>query len=656
MKASETNLGKIAERTAQYLVPLFQRPYSWEKRQWQELLTDLIDLYDSEGSHFIGSIVVTDIASKPKDLTYYYLLIDGQQHLTTLFVILILLRDIAENKIPTKIKRLLTNEVVEGLEHFTLLPTQQDREVFISLIKKECSDVPNDHLLAKCYSFFKKGIRNLDCEKLYEVICSRLSIVEIVLESDDNPYVVFESLNAKGRSLTQADLIRNYFLMRISQASQDEIYKSYWLPMQEALGDNLTQFMRHYLASDGIIVRKDGIYLKLKEKIDLLANVLEPLEKIRTFSLFYEKLIDPSREEDEIVRANLFRINRLNYTVMYPFLLNCYNEYEHSSISKDEFINILKTLENFVVRRLVCNIPTSGLNKIFPILYADAKKESASNLIDGVKIKLGKKNEYPRDNDFCKDILRTSFSPVDERTKLILETIEIYLREQNSEDTNIFKFSSYKVEPVMPESINSEWEKELGDDWQQYYYTYKQVLSNLTLVPLDCNLNNKSYSHKKYYFSQSGLLLNSYFQSADRWDKAAIENRAKVLADICLEIWSCFASIKPISYSDDVTGTKPTKLIIAGDEYQVTHWKDVYIETLKWIQEYSPESFDEISNRFPSFITDAPRSLKESYDLQNGYFAELRLNSKAIYRFCEQVMRLDIIRELSEDWSVEREN
>ena len=153
MKASETNLGKIAERTAQYLVPLFQRPYSWEKKQWQELLTDLIDLCDTEGSHFIGSIVVTDIASKPKDLTYYYLLIDGQQRLTTLFVILILLRDIADNKIPTKIKRLLTNEVVEGLEHFTLLPTQQDREVFISLIKKEWSDVPNDHLLAKCYSF-----------------------------------------------------------------------------------------------------------------------------------------------------------------------------------------------------------------------------------------------------------------------------------------------------------------------------------------------------------------------------------------------------------------------------------------------------------------------------------------------------------------------
>ena len=538
MKASETNLEKITERTAQYLVPLFQRPYSWEKKQWQELCTDLIDLCEGESSHFIGSIVVTNIASKPNDdLTYYYLLIDGQQRLTTLFVILILLRDTVDNKtLSARIHKLLTNEFVGGLEHFKLLPTQQDREVFKALVNREDIAIPRDHLLLKCYSFFKKEIRNLDCDQLYRVICRRLSIVEIILENDDNPYVVFESLNAKGRSLTQADLIRNYFLMKIPQASQDEIYKNYWLPMQEALGENLTEFMRHYLASDGIIVRKDGIYSKLKEKVDLFTNILEPLEKIKTFSLFYEKLIDPSREADEIIRENLLRINRLNYTVMYPFLLNCYNEYSHSSISRDELIDILKTLENFVVRRLVCNTPTAGLNKIFPILYGSAKKESTSNLVDGVKVELGKRNEYPRDNNFCKDMLRTSFSPADERTKLILETIEIYLRQQNLEDTNIFKFSSYKVEAVMPESINSEWEQELGEDWQQCYYTYKQVLSNLTLVPSDYNLNNKSYSDKKQYFSQSSLLLNNYFHNVDRWDKSAIENRAKVLADISLEI------------------------------------------------------------------------------------------------------------------------
>jgi uncharacterized protein with ParB-like and HNH nuclease domain len=228
MKASETNLQEITEGASQYLVPLFQRPYSWEKRQWQELCTDLIDLCEGEGSHFIGSIVVTNIASKPnEDLTHYYLLIDGQQRLTTLFVILILLRDTVDNKtLSAKIHKLLTNEFVGGLEHFKLLPTQQDREIFKALVNREDIAIPSDHLLAKCYSFFKKEIKSRDYEKLYRVICRRLSIVEIILEEDDNPYVVFESLNAKGRSLTEADLIRNYFLMRIHPDSQAEIYQN----------------------------------------------------------------------------------------------------------------------------------------------------------------------------------------------------------------------------------------------------------------------------------------------------------------------------------------------------------------------------------------------------------------------------------------------
>ena len=147
------------------------------------MCTDLIDLCEGESSYFIGSIVVTNIASKPnEDLTYYYLLIDGQQRLTTLFVILILLRDIVDNKtLSAKIHKLLTNEFVGGLEHFKLLPTQQDREIFISLINREHGTIPSDHLLAKCYSFFKKEIRNLDYEQLYRVICRRLSIVEIIL-------------------------------------------------------------------------------------------------------------------------------------------------------------------------------------------------------------------------------------------------------------------------------------------------------------------------------------------------------------------------------------------------------------------------------------------------------------------------------------------
>ena len=155
-------------------------------------------------------------------------------------------------------------------------------------------------------------------------------------------------------------------------------------------------------------------------------------------------------------------------------------------------------------------------------------------------------------------------------------------------------------------------------------------------------------------FDQSNLLLNNYFQKVDRWDKFAIEDRAKALADVCIEIWPCFASNNPISSPDDVTGTKPTKLMIAGDDYYVNSWKEVYIEVLKWIQENFPDSFAEISNEFPSYITDLRHNLRRPQDLENGYFAEINLSSESIYRFCEQVMRLDKIKELCNPWSVER--
>ena len=202
MKASETNFQSLIEGTKQYIVPLFQRPYSWDKKQWQELLTDLNDLYENENSntHFIGSIVTMPTLSKTESVTPY-LLIDGQQRLTTIFILLILLRDIAKTqgkRLANKIEdTLLTNQYLDGLEHFKLLPTQQDRNAFINLIEGNES-LHKNCAINNCYHFFKKGIRLLDCEKLNQVIANRLSVVSIILDSEDNPYIVFESLNAKG--------------------------------------------------------------------------------------------------------------------------------------------------------------------------------------------------------------------------------------------------------------------------------------------------------------------------------------------------------------------------------------------------------------------------------------------------------------------------
>jgi uncharacterized protein with ParB-like and HNH nuclease domain len=654
MKASETNFQTLIEGAKQYVVPLFQRPYSWQKKQWQELLDDLNDLYENESTntHFIGSIVTMPTLLKPENNVASYLLIDGQQRLTTIFILLILLRDIAKENgeiLADKIQNtLLTNQYVNGLEHFKLLPTQQDRDAFLGLIENKEVAQKNSSII-DCYHFFKKGIRDLESEKLNQVIANRLSVVSIVLERDDNPYIVFESLNAKGRSLTQADLIRNYFFMKIDLSQQDAIYNKYWLPMQESLGENLTEFMRHYLASDGVIVKTNEVYLVLKNKVDRHKDALAELNRIKQFADFYAKIVNPEMENNTIVKQNLLRIKRLDFTVVYPFLLNCYFDFDSGKLSANDFVDVLKILENFLIRRLVCNIPTHGLNKILPLLYHNALNQ-VSSFTEGLKICLQSQN-YPKDGEFRKNLIESASYSGDKqvKTRLILETLENSFNHKEKPS-----FENVSIEHIMPQTITNEWELELGEAWQQDHDLYLNTLGNLTLTAYNSELSNKSFSNKKERFKKSNFSLNAYFDTVEKWDKIAIEQRADFLAEKVLGIWAYFGSANQTVISNNsVKGTKPKTLIIQNDKYAVKTWKDVYVTVLNWVVDYEPDIFSSLSQDYPSLINQKLFNSIRSTQLKNGYYADTHLSAESIYRFCGQVMQR--VGLSSDDWKVETE-
>jgi uncharacterized protein with ParB-like and HNH nuclease domain len=654
MKASETNFQSLIEGTKQYIVPLFQRPYSWDKKQWQDLLLDLNDLYENESTntHFIGSIVTMPTLLKPENNVASYLLIDGQQRLTTIFILLILLRDIAKENgeiLADKIQNtLLTNQYVNGLEHFKLLPTQQDRDAFLGLIENKEVAQKNSSII-DCYHFFKKGIRDLESEKLNQVIANRLSVVSIVLERDDNPYIVFESLNAKGRSLTQADLIRNYFFMKIDLSQQDAIYNKYWLPMQESLGENLTEFMRHYLASDGVIVKTNEVYLVLKNKVDRHKDALAELNRIKQFADFYAKIVNPEMENNTIVKQNLLRIKRLDFTVVYPFLLNCYFDFDSGKLSANDFVDVLKILENFLIRRLVCNIPTHGLNKILPLLYHNALNQ-VSSFTEGLKICLQSQN-YPKDGEFRKNLIESASYSGDKqvKTRLILETLENSFNHKEKPS-----FENVSIEHIMPQTITNEWELELGEAWQQDHDLYLNTLGNLTLTAYNSELSNKSFSNKKERFKKSNFSLNAYFDTVEKWDKIAIEQRADFLAEKVLGIWAYFGSANQTVISNNsVKGTKPKTLIIQNDKYAVKTWKDVYVTVLNWVVDYEPDIFSSLSQDYPSLINQKLFNSIRSTQLKNGYYADTHLSAESIYRFCGQVMQR--VGLSSDDWKVETE-
>ena len=652
MKANETKLQPIIEGTKQYVLPLFQRSYSWDKKEWEVLWDDLVELCEIENSrdHFIGSIVSMPTNSVPEGVAKF-LLIDGQQRLTTIFIILTLLRDLAKLsgniELADEINNtLIVNPYKKDSDYFKLLPTQMDRSAYKKMVLSEIEQ-NDDSQIYKAYQYFERKIKqsHIDISRLKSVISTRLSIVSIVLDPDDNPYLVFESLNAKGRPLTQADLIRNFFFMRIHIQDQEVIYNKYWRPMQDSLGDNLTEFIRHYLMKDGLYVKQNEIYFSVKE-IASENDILEYIKNMYVFSTHYEKLLSPDKELNREIQRALNRLNRMEATTVYPFLLNCYDDYYRGQISDTQFVQVISMIENFLVRRFVCNVPTNQLNKIFNSLYKNTKDDIFDNFINLLKNHLQSKN-YPNDNEFSNRLIDAKLYGSGERggkTKLILESIEEFFEHKEQVD-----FDNLTIEHIMPQTLTQSWQEYLGEEWQLVHDLYLHTLGNLTLTGYNSELSNDDFDIKKEKLKASHLEINKYFEKVIYWKREDIEQRAKHLAEICLKIWPYFGNERA---DDDVrvTGTNPKELYILGQQFEVHSWRDVLENTMNTIADLEPEKFEQIMFQFPRLVGRDPKKFRAIRQLKNGAYIEVNLSAQSIQRFCVQA--IEAVELTTDDWKV----
>ena len=652
MQAKETKLQDIIEGTKQYVIPLFQRTYSWTNKEWDVLWKDLIELSETENprSHFIGSIVNMPTVSVPEGVAKF-LLIDGQQRLTTIFILLTLLRNKAReaqnHEFAEEINNtLLVNPYKKDNDFFKLMPTQVDRDIYKNFINGKSNETDNQ--LTRAYNFFEKKLRQvpLEHEKLKKIITSYFSVVSIVLDTDDNPYLVFESLNAKGRPLTQADLIRNYFFMRIHVDNQDEVYSNYWQPMQIALNDSLTEYIRHFLMRDGSIVKQNDVYYALKEKVSS-TNAIDYLKELQKYSVYYQRLIYPELEPEEDLKKYFRRLNRIEVTTAYPLLLNFYGNYSLNKISKADFVAILKILENYLIRRFVCNVPTNQLNKIFPTVYPLLITKYQDNHIEGIKEILQGKG-YPKDTEFYTRFKETKFYGAGDRqikTKLILETLE-----ESFAHKEAVPFDNLTIEHVMPQTLSEWWQHHIGEDWEETHELFLHTIGNLTLTAYNIEMSNDDFITKRNIYNESHLELNKYFAPLSSWRRAEIETRADALAKQVLEIWSYFGQETSSSDLKEVTGTSPTALKILGQQFEVKTWRDVLEQTLNTIADLEPDKFDIIAHNFPRYLGKDKNKFRAVRQLQNDYFIEVNLSAQSIQKFCHQAM--ETIELTSEDWSV----
>ncbi|HET6400500.1 MAG TPA: DUF262 domain-containing protein [Candidatus Kapabacteria bacterium] len=654
MKASETKLQPIIEGTKQYVVPLFQRPYSWEKSHWDTLWGDLEILVEdpSRKDHFLGSIVTMPTVSVPEGVAKY-LLIDGQQRLTTIFILLALIRDKArlagEEDLAQEINdTLLINKFKKEQDYFKFLPTQLDRDRFNSLIT-ESSLGDHDHI-SKAYSYFERRLRTskIALIDLKRAIIEKLTIVSIVLDADDNPHLVFESLNATGKPLTQGDLIRNYFFMRIHVNDQEATYAKHWRPMQEKLGESLTEFVRHYLMREGTVINKSDVYLTIKDKVTP-STAVEYLKTLNEYAGYYQLLLQPSLIENTRIANALGRLLRLEVGTSFPFLLNCLHDFKTEELSENELVEIIAVLENFMVRRFVCSVPTYGLANIFPAVYRQAKNLAKGSLLDGVKKSLQDKG-YPKDNEFFQRLQDTKLYGPGSRVnkaRVILEGLEASF---NHKEPAIL--DQLTIEHVMPQTLSDQWCAELGEDWSETHELYLHTLGNLTLTAYNSELSNDLYSVKRELLIESHLELNGYFESIQTWNRSQIELRAKTLAELALSTWSYFGDSNiDARLSIDVTGKSPIALTILGERFEVSNWREVLENAMNTIAGLEPEKFGTIVTSFPKQVSYNKKNLRDPRQLSNGAYIEVNRSAKDIERFCR--LAFEAIDLTLEDWSFE---
>ncbi len=653
MEARETKIQPLIDGSKQFLLPLFQRKYVWDKNQWNSLWNDIIQLYqdDELKNHFIGSIVTIPMTSVPQGVAKF-VLIDGQQRLTTLFVILTVLRDRAKNQkdiLGDKINdTLLINRYETKLDSYKLIPTEKDsdRNIFIKLIDGEQFESENQ--IKKAYLYFEREARkiNIDVNKLLTVITQKLSLVSIVLHENDNPHLVFESLNSTGVRLLPSDLIRNYFFMRIHSDNQSEIYNKFWLPMEGKLNDReLTEFIRHYLKKDGSVVKESEIYFKLRERITI-DNAIDELQLLSKFSNYYFKLLHPDSEPNNELRRYLIRLNVLEVTTAYPFLLNCYFDYETSKISVSEFVETLKIVENYLIRRYIANVPTNQLDKIFPVLYKQVGVKNEQNFISGLKSVLATKN-YPTDIQLKKAVeLSKLYGSGDKvkKTKHLLSLIEISFGHKE-----LIAFETLTIEHILPQTISQSWKDALGENWEETHDLYLHTLGNLTLTAYNSELANESFHEKKKILIESHLELNQYIASMMQWTESEIKQRADFMSNQILSMFPYFGDNQSEN-NKEVTGTKPVSLSIWGESFPTKFWVDVLEQTVRTISELAPEKLEVLMKEYPRFVGNKKEKFRRPGEVSTNLYVEKNFSAESIQRFCIQA--IETIEMTSDDWHV----
>lgn len=559
MQVQNATLQGLVQGEKQFRVPIWQRQYTWGEPQHKQLWYDLTEQYDrafvggggaAVAGHFLGSFVLSPVDPSASGMQTF-LVIDGQQRLTTLMLVLCALRDsVAEDlQAADRLDKLyLINEFQQQAGRYRLQPTEEDRGSFQARVDRAPDDRARD-LISDAYRFYAQRLAEprpsgnpIDVAAFERVIAARMAIVEITTESSDNSHRIFQSLNGTGVDLNQADLLRNYIFMVLSTRAE-RVYEQVWRPMEAMLGvQNLTGLARVDLQRRGLEVTKDDVYGAHQRRLDPISHDPDQIEdQVRDLAVragHYDRLIHPATEPDAQLSAGLSRLARWGAQTSHPVLMVAYDLRERQEIDTLELCRVVALLESYVVRRQLGRVPPNSLSRLFVQLIE--RLPDGPGFADALHRELSRERLYWPGDDWLRKAVRTQpFFHIGRphQRKMILERLEESFEHPEKID---FDESVLQIEHIMPQTLSTQWREQLQDLGQDPELVHSQLvhtLGNLTLTAFNGTLSNNVFERKKEIYGDSHLELNRALQDSHVWGENDILERADQLATQIAKIW-----------------------------------------------------------------------------------------------------------------------
>jgi uncharacterized protein with ParB-like and HNH nuclease domain/predicted transport protein len=568
MKATEAKLLEILRNVSQFIIPIYQRTYSWTQKECEQLWADILRAGSSDdiGVHFIGSVVHIDDGLGNIAVQAPKLVIDGQQRLTTVTLLLSALADVLgelpedqdepfDGFSPAKIRQYyLTNPLERKEKRFKLLLSDTDRITLMALVDPNAAVLPAEPSIRiqANHQFFLEQLRHPATD--LTVVCrgiSKLLVVDVALSRDqDNPQLIFESMNSTGRELSQADLIRNYVLMGQPPELQERLYTLHWRPMEQAFGqeaysgNEFSAFMRDFLTlKTAEVPRLDLVYevFKQYERQPAVAEagIEALLRDLHTTAIRYCR-VALGQEPDPQLRDAFHDLRELKVNVVTPLLLELYGDHEAGLLSRDELLEALRLLEAYVFRRAVCAIPSNSQQKTFAT-FSRALRRNPGDYLPSFKahlLDLPSYRRFPSDEEFRRDLQVRNLYKFNKSCSYWLRRLENHQRKEP------IAVADYTIEHILPQNpdLSPAWRVALGPDWAQVQEEWLHRLGNLTLTGYNPELSDRPFldkrDHQEGGFRTSPLRLNQGLGQLERWDVDAMRQRGETLAASALDVWS----------------------------------------------------------------------------------------------------------------------